>query len=798
MEKPNSKSKLEIPEMEPEVESAAKPKPRYPWYIIFIIGNEFCERFSYYGMKTVLTLYFSKMLLWSEDTTTFFYHFFTMLCYFFPIFGAWIADGMIGKFKTILYLSLVYIVGLVVLTLSAIPPLHFHAVAGTLSGLLLIAIGTGGIKPCVAAYGADQFKPGQEVQRETFFSYFYFAINAGSLISTFATPILRSDVQCFGSKSCYSLAFGVPAILMAVALVLFLIGKPFYEDHLPTGSLISRVFLCISHAIANNCRGRGKPRLRDVYKKSDSYEVATQGKMGNFLTRFQNPFRRRTPNIYKPHWLDSAADKYDIAFINDVKQLLRVLVMFLPIPMFWALFDQQGSRWTLQANKMDGRVTDTYFFQPDQVQIFNPVLILILIPFFEWVFYPLLGKMKIPFRLLARMVVGMILAGAAFVIAGFVQIALDKTLPGVVPIGRAEIRIFNTNPCTLHLSGQLASALNESNAYLLAPFEMKMLPDVVVSGQVLQTLTVRNVNCTSPFPLTDVKVNLTETQVSSLFLSSYQGRLISRQFAVAKEKPEDGNAKVRFVVPFPLGSASGSDGHITLINPDIAQDKPGHEFVVPVQKNNATDQSDTGVLDDVTADIDQGWYDLHTSTEDAEKVSTTTKQQQLDLPNGGVYTIVLKQNASAGARMWERYVIVEPNTLSIFWQFPQYFVITVGEVFLSVSGLTFAYAEAPESMKSVLQAAWLLTSAFGSVIVMIFSGAHLIRSQAVEFFVFAGIIGVFALIFALMANTYHYKEKDGGSIEMADGLPALQPRGSSSSEAELIPEATADAEQFKR
>lgn len=63
---------------------------------------------------------------------------------------------------------------------------------------------------------------------------------------------------------------------------------------------------------------------------------------------------------------------------------------------------------------------------------------------------------------------------------------------------------------------------------------------------------------------------------------------------------------------------------------------------------------------------------------------------------------------------------------------------------------------------------------------------------------FAGIIGVFALIFAFMANTYHYKEKDGGSIEMADEMPALHPRGSSSSEAELIPEATADAEQFKR
>ena len=109
-------------------------------------------------------------------------------------------------------------------------------------GLALIAIGTGGIKPCVSAFGGDQFKlPEQERQLQTFFSVFYFSINAGSLISTALTPILRQDVQCFGDDTCFSLAFGIPAILMALATVILVIGKPFYTLKPPQGNIITSV-----------------------------------------------------------------------------------------------------------------------------------------------------------------------------------------------------------------------------------------------------------------------------------------------------------------------------------------------------------------------------------------------------------------------------------------------------------------------------------------------------------------------------------------------------------------------------
>lgn len=82
-----------------------------------------------------------------------------------------------------------------------------------------MAIGAGGIKPCVSAFGGDQFMlPQQELQLATFFSLFYFSINAGSLISTFLTPVLRNDVHCFGNDSCFPLAFAVPGVLMIISI----------------------------------------------------------------------------------------------------------------------------------------------------------------------------------------------------------------------------------------------------------------------------------------------------------------------------------------------------------------------------------------------------------------------------------------------------------------------------------------------------------------------------------------------------------------------------------------------------
>ena len=103
----------------------------------------------------------------------------------------------------------------------------------------MVGAGTGGIKPCVATFGGDQFKqPEQKKQSELFFSIFYWAVNLGSFISMLVTPQLRSGVAYFGMDQCYPLAFGVPAALMFVAVFFFLLGKIFnmYKINMPDRS----------------------------------------------------------------------------------------------------------------------------------------------------------------------------------------------------------------------------------------------------------------------------------------------------------------------------------------------------------------------------------------------------------------------------------------------------------------------------------------------------------------------------------------------------------------------------------
>ncbi|KAM7375215.1 hypothetical protein PAMA_014345 [Pampus argenteus] len=410
----------------------------YPISIFFIVVNEFCERFSYYGMRAVLVLYFKYFLRWDDDFATTIYHTFVALCYLTPILGAIVADSWLGKFKTIVYLSIVYTVGQVIMAISAIHDITdtnkdgnpdnmtFH-VALSMVGLILIALGTGGIKPCVAAFGGDQFEDHQEKQRSTFFSIFYLSINAGSLLSTIITPILRAQ-ECgiHTQQKCYPLAFGVPAALMVVALIVFIIGSGMYNKTAPQGNIIVKVCKCIGFAISNRFRHR-----------SSSYPK-------------------------REHWMDWAEEKYNKLLIAQVKMVLKVLFLYLPLPMFWALFDQQGSRWTLQATIMDGDF-GILVIQPDQMQTVNPILILILVPVMDSVIYPLISKCKLNFTPLKRMTVGMLFAALAFVAAALVQIQIDQTMPTFPSNTVEQTKFINmvNRPLDIHAG---------DNNFILEPF----------------------------------------------------------------------------------------------------------------------------------------------------------------------------------------------------------------------------------------------------------------------------------------------------------------------------------------
>lgn len=182
-----------------------------PKGIPYIVSNEAAERFSYYGMKTILAIFMTEYLLMSEVKATIWQHTFVMAAYFLPLLGAMLSDIWLGKYRTIMALSIFYCLGHLVLAI-------WETQAGLAAGLGLIALGSGGIKPNVSSHVGDQFTSKNSHLIERVFGYFYLAINIGSLISTLLTPLL---MKYYGPH----IAFGVPGLLMLIATWVFWLGR---------------------------------------------------------------------------------------------------------------------------------------------------------------------------------------------------------------------------------------------------------------------------------------------------------------------------------------------------------------------------------------------------------------------------------------------------------------------------------------------------------------------------------------------------------------------------------------------
>ncbi|XP_073470511.1 solute carrier family 15 member 1 [Aquarana catesbeiana] len=692
----------------------------YPISIFFIVVNEFCERFSYYGMRAVLVLYFKYFLQWDNNLATVVYHTFVAVCYLTPILGAIVADSWLGKFKTIIYLSIVYAIGQVVMSVSAIHDLTdgnrdgtpdnltLH-VALSMIGLILIAFGTGGIKPCVAAFGGDQFEESQDKQRSRFFSIFYLSINAGSLLSTIITPILRGQ-ECgiHSQQKCYPLAFGVPAALMAVALIVFVVGSGMYKKVSPQGNIMVQVFKCISFAISNRFRNRSK----SIPKRE--------------------------------HWMDWAKEKYDDLLIAQIKMVVKVLFLYIPLPMFWALFDQQGSRWTLQATTMDGNF-GAMQIQPDQMQTINAILILVLVPIVDVVVYPLIKKCKLNFTPLKRMTVGMFFAAMAFVAAALVQVSIDKTLPTFPTSTQIQVKVINLGTQNLTVNFRETQPPNFST--VVDPLQAGDYRALQLSSE----MDVNYGNGTYPLSFANLSGGKRYT-----FIISNQNGLSSNLAEDITSKPEQGSNAIRFI-----------NNLQERIN--ITVDVTSLGEISPFSFSNYTMQN-------------LGVKKIKVITETGK--SCTVDSMKFGF--GSSYTIIINECTES---MTLKYIEdIQPNTIHMALQIPQYFLITIGEVVFSVTGLEFSYSQAPSNMKSVLQAGWLLTVAVGNIIVLIVAGAAGLGEQWAEYVLFAALLVAVCIIFAVMAYFYTYvdpaeieaqfdsdgnkkkeKEKEALGYEIGDG-----------------------------
>ncbi len=197
----------------------------------FIIGNEVAERFSFYGVRSIVIIYCTEFLGMLQADAHGLFALFVAVIYFCPIFGSILAEGLLGKYRTILYLSIVYCLGHLTLTFLNT---QWAAQIGTkwvlYTGLLLIGIGSGGIKPCVSANVGDQFGESNRHFLAKVFGWFYFSINTGAFFAAIFCPILLNNPH-YGP--CW--AFGIPGVAMVIATIFFWAGRKKFVHVPPAG-----------------------------------------------------------------------------------------------------------------------------------------------------------------------------------------------------------------------------------------------------------------------------------------------------------------------------------------------------------------------------------------------------------------------------------------------------------------------------------------------------------------------------------------------------------------------------------
>lgn len=500
-----------------------------------ILVTETAERFAYFGFRAILVLYFTIELEYSDSQAIALFAYVTCLAYLSPLAGALLADGYLGRYTTILYFGMLYVVGLAILSSSAWYQGDLKIKRGlTFLGLFLVCLGTGGIKPCVSAFGADQVGGSMQMDRSAgettealpgyrdnnesssdythqkeapidpretstnddaqteqvraFFNYFYFCINVGAVASIVVVPTVRSH---FG----FGVSFSVSCVFMVSAVLLFLSKRREYVRNEPGedgSSLLTTFRLCWWLFRQQIWSYRWVARNFPFWRPAAS--PFTGSGQHALVPTSEEKGAADSKELENADDGDSDSDNEIMnQQLDDAAQALHVLPILAMFPIFWALYDQQSSVWTLQATRMalNG-------LQPEQLNIVNPVEIMVFIPLFDSWIYPAMEARGWNIAPLRRMSWGMVLAAVAFFVSGLVESAiqsreendLDKLsvfwqLPQITLLAVGEIFLSITG-----LEFAYASSPPRLKAFIMALFLFSSAVGNLFSGTLYSTVFV--------------------------------------------------------------------------------------------------------------------------------------------------------------------------------------------------------------------------------------------------------------------------------------------------------------------
>ncbi|EPS36439.1 hypothetical protein H072_10049 [Dactylellina haptotyla CBS 200.50] len=466
-ERLTSKDPDGYPEPTPEekvlLRHVAENLPLSAWLVAVV---ELCERFSYYGCQGLFQNFIQRpyngregpgALGLGQHGATGLGTFFQFWCYVTPIFGAIVADQYLGKYKTIVYFCLVYIVGLVVLFVTSLP-FSLEAgggLAGFIVAIILIGFGTGGIKANVSPLIAEQYTrkkmavktlpsgervildPALTIQR--IYMVFYLSVNVGSL-SVLATPYMEYKLT-WSFSSAYLLCL----CMFAVGLVVLILGRKRYIVRPPKGSIITNAFRAVWIMIKNKSLDAPKP----------SWQVKNGGGL-----------------------VIVAWDDY---FIEELKRALIACKVFLVFPIFWVVYNQFSTNFISQAGQMN-----THGIPNDLMQNFDPIAIIVFVPILDRLVYPFLQKAHIPFPPINRITAGFTVAAIGMAYASIVQHLIYSAGPcyksplcpasevnGIAQGNDVHIAVQTPAYIFIGIAEILASVTGLEYAYMKAPASMR-------------------------------------------------------------------------------------------------------------------------------------------------------------------------------------------------------------------------------------------------------------------------------------------------------------------------------------
>ena len=446
-----------------------------PRQIPFIIGNEGAERFSFYGMRNILQTFLPASLLLlhvppgaREGAAKEIFHMFVMGVYFFPLLGGYLADRFFGKFNTIFWFSLVYCAGQ--FSLALFPDNR----AGFFTGLFLIALGAGGIKPLVASFVGDQFDERNKHLAKVVFDAFYWIINFGSFFASLLIPIFLSSL---GPR----VAFGIPGALMLVATLVLVAGRRMYVMVPPQPpnphSFTNVVKTALTTRDAQGALGGGTyVAIAGLVLAASTFGLLAFESFNLVkILCLALVVILAFGGIGTAMQLDRAKGAHPDETVAGVRAVLSILIVFALVTPFHSLFDQKATEWVTQGKGMAIPHWDFSLgplgmwetnFTAGQMQAFNPLFVMILIPFNNLVLYPMLRRRGWEPTPLRKMTAGIAFAGVAWIGAGILQVVLEG--------GNHLSIMWQLLPYVLLTLGEvLVSATGLEFAYSQAPLSMK-------------------------------------------------------------------------------------------------------------------------------------------------------------------------------------------------------------------------------------------------------------------------------------------------------------------------------------